>query len=104
MKFNNDFIGRTAISLLALSTMLLATNATAQTIEMITRAPDGSGADNSSYSPVFSEDGQSILVRSRARNLVSPDFSSATEVFSYDRSSGLFERIFEQESTTSYSI
>ncbi len=102
MKFFNYSFGRMAVSMLALSTVLLTANATAQTIEMITRAPDGSGADNSSYSPTFSEDGQSIWVRSRARNLVSPDYSSTTEAFLYDRTTGLLDRVFEQETTTSY--
>ena len=82
-----------SVSALSFIVLIAAVPAQAQDIKLITIAPDGSAADERSYNPSFSEDGQYILFETWARNLVQPDVSSANEVLLFDRSANSFERV-----------
>lgn len=55
------------------------------TLTQITHAYDGSPANGSSYDPNLSADGQHIIFRSYASNLVPNDTNGVADVFGYDR-------------------
>jgi Tol biopolymer transport system component len=60
---------------------------------LVTKAPNGAPANNSSLSPCVSSDGQKVAFCSRASNLVSGDTNNDWDVFLYDRISGLISRV-----------
>ncbi len=60
-------------------------------IERISISTDGGNADGRSNSPVLSDDGRYVVYASDATNLVSNDNNDATDVFLYDRETGITE-------------
>ncbi len=65
----------------------------AGTIELISKAPDGSEADSSCYNPVISGDGRYIAFHSRASNLVTGTTGNFHQIYLYDRVTGVTELI-----------
>ncbi len=63
------------------------------TVRRISVRSDGGQAANSSYSPAISADGRWVTFYSLAENLVDGDTNGATDVFLYDRDSGLTRRV-----------
>ena len=63
------------------------------TIERVSVAWDGSGANFPSYGPSISADGQYVTFHSYASNLVPDDTNMWQEVFVYDRQSDAIERV-----------
>lgn len=57
-------------------------------VSLITKAPDGTIADWSSYAPVVSDDGRFVAFHSLASNLVPTDANGRTDVFVYDSMTG----------------
>jgi Tol biopolymer transport system component len=60
---------------------------------LITRAPDGSLANLSSYAVDISNSGKMLAIASSASNLVPDDTNGASDVFMYDRKSGGWDLI-----------
>jgi Tol biopolymer transport system component len=56
-------------------------------------ASDGAEADNASYLPAISADGRYVAFSSFATNLVPGDTNVSTDVFVYDRKTGLSDRV-----------
>jgi uncharacterized protein involved in high-affinity Fe2+ transport len=63
------------------------------TVRRISVRSDGGQADNSSYSPAISADGRWVAYYSQAENLVDGDTNGASDVFLYERDSGLTRRV-----------
>jgi hypothetical protein len=63
------------------------------TIQRISLAADGTQANDLSWDPVISGDGRYVAFTSRASNLVPNDTNSAVDVFLYDRTTNVLQRI-----------
>ena len=61
--------------------------------QRINLAPDGSEANGHSWGPVITPDGRFVVFLSDASNLVTGDGNGVTDVFLYDRQTGLIERV-----------
>ncbi len=64
-----------------------------ETIECISRAPDGSTANGASFVSAVSADGSVVAYASDATNLVADDQNGMTDVFVYARRTGTTERV-----------
>lgn len=64
-----------------------------ETTHCISIAPDGSGANGSSFDPAISADGQYIVFASDASNLVEEDTNAVRDIIVHDRVSGCFLRV-----------
>ncbi len=62
-------------------------------LERITMGFNGSEPNSGSHSPSISADGRFIAFESNATNLVVDDINVATDIFVYDRETGLTERV-----------
>ncbi len=65
----------------------------AGTIERVSVASDGSQGDDDSVGPVISSDGQYVVFRSGASNLVPGDTNGWRDIFVHDRQTGQTERV-----------
>ncbi|WP_146460163.1 SdrD B-like domain-containing protein [Rubripirellula tenax] len=63
------------------------------TITKVSVGHDGSLADGDSYIPVISDNGQFVVFRSSATNLVPNDTNGYDDIFVYDRVAGTTERV-----------
>ena len=63
------------------------------TTERVSIASDSTQADNESFSPAISSDGQFVAFQSDATNLVANDTNNNTDIFVRDRTLGTTERI-----------
>ena len=63
------------------------------TTTRISVASNGNQADGASFDPAFSADGRYVAYESAATNLVSGDTNAATDVFLYDRVTGITTRV-----------
>ncbi len=61
--------------------------------ERVSVSSDGSEADDTSYDPGLSGDGQSVIFASHARNLYSGDTNWAPDIFIHDRTSHVTRRV-----------
>ncbi|CAB4791892.1 unannotated protein [freshwater metagenome] len=67
--------------------------AAAATTTVVSYAPDGSNADNSSFNPSISADGRYVAFESRASNLVAGDTNDNWDVFRRDLATGDIVRV-----------
>jgi len=65
----------------------------AGTTERVSIAAGGAEADEASYNPAISADGRYVAFYSDAANLVPGDTNEDTDVFLYDRQTGIIERV-----------
>lgn len=65
----------------------------AGTTERVSVASDGSQANESSYQPAISGNGQVVAFHSKADSLVADDTNEADDVFVHDRQAGTTERV-----------
>ena len=66
---------------------------TPHTIERVSVASDGTQGNGSSLGPSLSADGRYVTFYSNASNLVPGDTNGASDVFVYDRQTGMIERV-----------
>jgi hypothetical protein len=71
---------------------LLPAVAVAQPHQRISVAPDGSQANGPSHFPALSENGQCVAYESDASNLVTGDTNGVTDIFVFDRQTGVTTR------------
>lgn len=63
------------------------------TSQLVSRAPDGSPGDGSSFLPALSSDGQTIAFESDATNLVVDDTNGRLDIFVRDLRTGVTDRV-----------
>ncbi|HEY9051249.1 MAG TPA: hypothetical protein VIQ03_06870, partial [Gammaproteobacteria bacterium] len=63
------------------------------TTELVSKASDGTQANNQSYSPSITSDGRFVLFTSVASNLVPNDTNGKYDVFVHDQTTGITERV-----------
>ena len=65
------------------------------TIELISRASDGTQGNDSSFNPAINADGRFVAFHSESTNLAPRDTNGVPDVFVHDRYTGLTERVSE---------
>ncbi len=74
--------------------------AAAATTTVVSYAPDGSNADNSSFNPSISADGRYVVFQSSASNLVAGDTNDNWDVFRRDLATGDIVRVSVADNET----